>query len=353
MKKTKVVWCHWMSAMVKPVVDEILSPRDFQILKCSTQEELLSLISDADILVIGQTNARANKEVIEAAAKLRFIQRVGSLYERFIDIDTARKAGIQVATMSSNGTVCVAEHALMLILALSRNVIRGHDSVVSCDYIEKGLKPEHTTETYIPNADWMKLPRVMLCGKTLGIIGMGEKGVALAERARGLRMKILYYDLQRIPKSTEERLQIEYATFEKLLETADFVSIHTPLTKETENMIDARALSLMKRSAFIINCSRGGEIDEGALCKALKKGEIAGAGLDVFELEPISDDNPLLRLKNVVLTPHIASCPEAWINDPERVCTNIIRFVHGETPMNLVTWEYQPPQPFSRQTSEI
>ena len=332
MNRIKVVWCGWL----RHTVSEILSSEKFEVVQCRAQEELLSLIPDADILVLGMTSARANKEVIEAGKKLKFIQRAGSLYDRFVDVGAASKAGIRVATMASDGTTCVAEQALMLMFALAKQVIQGHHSVITGEYRAQGLKPEPTTETHIPHSNWVHLSPIMLSEKTLGIVGMGEKGVALAERAKSLGMKILYYDVNGLPKSHERKLKARYSLLQELLQEADFVSLHSPLTKETEKMIGAKELSLMKKSAFLVNCSRGGEVNEKALCRALEKGEIAGAGLDVFELEPIASDNPLLHLKNVVLTPHNASCSGAAINDDKKVCANILRFVEGKKPMNLV-----------------
>ncbi len=176
----------------------------------------------------------------------------------------------------------------------------------------------------------------VLYEKVLGINGVGEIGFAVAERAKKFGMKIIYHDTYRLPQSCEEKLDATYVPLETLLKEADYLTLHAPHTKETEKMISTRELSLMKKSAFLINCSRGGVVDEDALCKALEENSIAGAGLDVYFLEPIPKDNPILKLKNVVLTPHIATVPKLAKRDFERICSNILRVANGEKALNVI-----------------
>jgi phosphoglycerate dehydrogenase-like enzyme len=176
----------------------------------------------------------------------------------------------------------------------------------------------------------------LLYEKTLGIIGMGEIGLAVAQRAKGFGMKVVYSDVRRLPVSYEEDVGARYVRFETLLREADYITLHTPQTKETEKMIGAHELSLMKKNAFLINCSRGGVVDEEALYTALKKNSIGGAGLDVFLMEPVPKNSPILGLKNVVLTPHCASNAGLASGDFERLCSNILRVANGEKPLGMV-----------------
>jgi phosphoglycerate dehydrogenase-like enzyme len=175
-----------------------------------------------------------------------------------------------------------------------------------------------------------------LCGRTLGIIGFGDIGAEVAKRARGLGMKTIYHTRHRLSAQEEQDYAARYATLEELLRESDFVSLHASHTPETENMINAERLALMKPTAFLINTARGGLVDEVALCDALSQRKIAGAALDVFKQEPTPKDNPLFKLDNVIFSPHIAvgSLP---IEGRFRGCLdNIARVIRGETPIGVV-----------------
>jgi glyoxylate reductase len=172
-------------------------------------------------------------------------------------------------------------------------------------------------------------------GATIGIVGAGRIGYAVAERAKGFKMKILYYDVVHRPEM--EKIGAKRAKFNELLRESDFVSVHVPLMKETYHLINAEKLKLMKKTAYLINNSRGTVVDEKALYEALKSGKIAGAGLDVFEQEPTPVDNPLLKLENVVVAPHISSASyETRSKMAEMVAENLSAFFKGEKPPNLV-----------------
>ena len=173
-------------------------------------------------------------------------------------------------------------------------------------------------------------------GKTLGILGMGRIGTAIAKRARGFSMNIIYYDTQR-RRDIEGELGIKYHSFRDLLKKSDFVSIHVLLTDSTYHMIGGKEFSSMKKTAFLINTARGPIVDEGALYHALKDRVIAGVGIDVFEKEPLDKDNPLLKIDNIVITPHIASASiDTRTNMAILAATNLIYVLEGRVPPNLV-----------------
>jgi glyoxylate reductase len=185
-------------------------------------------------------------------------------------------------------------------------------------------------------------------GATIGIVGAGRIGYAVAKRAKGFDMKILFYDVVPRPE-IEKDLGGKKVDMDTLLKESDFVSIHVPLMKETHHLINAERLKLMKKTAYLINNSRGPVVDEKALYEALKKGQIAGAGLDVFEQEPTPVDNPLLKLDNVVVAPHISSASlETRSKMAEMVAENLVAFFQGKKPPNLVNADVVKVKPASK-----
>jgi len=228
-----------------------------------------------------------------------------------------------------------------LILAVTRRIVEADRFVRSGEWYRTGT-------------GWhpLMLLGFEVTGKTLGIIGMGRIGRAVAERARGFKMKVLYYSRRRLPPEEEERLNARYVDLDTLLRESDIVSIHTPLTPETYRMIGERELKLMKNTAYLINTARGKVVDTDALVRALKEGWIAGAGLDVFEEEPLPPDHPLTKLDNVVLTPHIGSATvETRTRMALMVAENLIEFYKGNVPPNLVNPEVVKVRPPGFQTA--
>ena len=275
-------------------------------------------------------------EMIAAAPKLRLIQRYGAR-PLGIDMPAARAAGVAVATMPLHGCIAVAELAMTLILSLSKNLIKAHDATVTGAYRDLGVEPI-LTEQRKHKFQWMKLPGLLeVRGHTLGIIGFGEIGAETARRARAFDMQVIYNKRQRLPAAIEEAEGVTYADKDDLLRRSDFVLLSSPLTPETQGMIGARELALMKPTAFLVNISRGGVIDEEALVEALREHRIAGAGLDVFVYEPIPFDHPLLACDNVILTPHIGGgtggARDRQMGD---VLANVQRFAAGEPLLHSV-----------------
>lgn len=298
-----------------------------------TKEELMKEIEGVHGLLCMVTDA-IDGEVMDSAPSLRVISTMSVGYDH-IDVPEATKRGIYVTNTPGVLTDATADLTWALLLAAARLIVNADR------YVREGRWRGGWSPTLFLGES--------VYGRTLGIVGIGRIGSAVALRASGFGMKKLYFDVRRLPKEREEELGVEYRPLEDLLKEADFVTLHVPLTKETYHMIGEAQLRLMKPSAILVNASRGPVVDEAALVKALKEGWIAGAALDVFEKEPISPDNPLLKLENVVLTPHIGSATkEARSKMAEMAAKNLISVLKGEVPPNLVNKEVQEVAPPSK-----
>jgi D-3-phosphoglycerate dehydrogenase / 2-oxoglutarate reductase len=291
--------------MPKVLISDALSPAAVQIFKDrglevdfqpnlgKDKEKLAETISGYDGLAI-RSATKVSPKILEKAKKLKVIGRAGIGVDN-VDIPAATAKGVIVMNTPFGNSITTAEHAISLMLALARQI------------------PEADMSTRAGKWEKNKFMGVEIFGKTLGVIGCGNIGSIVADRAVGLRMKVIAYD----PFLSVERamdLGVEKVELEELFKRADFVTLHTPLTEKTKNIIDAGALKGMKRGVRIINCARGGLVDEAALYDALKSGQVAGAAFDVFVEEPATS-NPLFTLPNVVCTPHLgAATSEAQEN---------------------------------------
>ena len=283
------------------------------------KERLLKVIGKYDGAIVALPPF--DREVISKAKRLKIISRHGVGYES-IDIRAAKELGIYV-TITPALSETVADMAFALILGAARMLPQAHM------FVRMGKWKERSERSLFTGMD--------VFGKTLGIIGLGRIGSIVAKRGKGFDMKVLYHDVVR-NKKAEEALGLEYRSMPQLLVEADFVTIHTPLTEETKGLIGEKELKSMKKSAILVNTSRGPVVDEKALYRALREDWIAGAGLDVFEDEPINPDSPLLTLDNVVFAPHIAGTTK----ECRRRCAllaveNTIRVLKGEKPLYPVT----------------
>ncbi|AFK22214.1 glyoxylate reductase [Pyrococcus sp. ST04] len=289
------------------------------------REVLLEKVKDVDALVT-MLSERIDREIFENAPRLRIVANYAVGYDN-IDVEEATRRGIYVTNTPDVLTDATADLAFALLLATARHLIKGDKFVRSGEWKRKGI-------AWHPK--WFLGFDVY--GKTIGIIGFGRIGQAIARRARGFNMRILYYSRTR-KLDAERELNAEFKPLEELLRKSDFVVLAVPLTKETMYMINEDRLRIMKRSAILINVARGKVVDTKALIKALKEGWIAGAGLDVFEEEPYYDEE-LFSLENVVLTPHIGSATfGAREGMAELVARNLIAFKKGEIPPTLVNRE--------------
>ncbi len=287
-----------------------------------TAEELLSALRAKPYdAVISLLNDRIDAALYDAAPTVKIFANYTIGFDNF-DIEEGRRRGVYLSNVPGGGADRVAEHAWALLLNLSCRVLEGDAYMRAGRY--QGWDP-------------MLLPGHKFAGRTLGLIGVGHIGSQVARiAARGFGMRVAYYDLVR--NQDLERLHdaTYYATVDEVLKQADAVSIHVPLTPETEHLFDARRLRLMKPTAYLINTSRGPVIDERALVEALKEGVIAGAGLDVFENEPTLTPG-LTSLSNVVITPHIASSTmEARAEMSLIAAENVLDVLAGSPPRNLI-----------------
>jgi glyoxylate reductase len=277
-----------------------------------TAAEVVDLIKDADIVYTLPANP-VNADAIRGAKKLRFIATMGTGYDN-IDVAAARERKIPVTFAPDILTDTTADGVFALILAAARRLGEAERYLRAGMY--RGWTPFLFTGRDVHHA-------------TLGIVGMGRIGRAVSRRAKGFGMNILYTDAKR-NEDAEREVGATFVTFDELLAQADFVSLHTPLLPETRHLMNAERLRKMKRTAILINSSRGPVVDEHALAEALRDGVIAGAGLDVFEREP-EVDPLLLTLENVVLLPHIASASEETRTKMAvRAAQNVLAFLDGK-----------------------
>ncbi len=222
-----------------------------------------------------------------------------------IDEDALVEHSVNFTAVPRKGPNCVAELAITLVLALSKDLLVSHRSVAKGAYRSRGLRPERSTQWKMA-FHWMKHARLHeVRQKTLGVVGMGEIGCETAVRARALGMNVIYTKRSRLPERLERRFEASYLDLDTLLTESDYVVLAVPHTSETERMIGAEQLARMKPDAYLVNVCRGGVVDEAALVEALRSQRLAGAGLDVFEFEPLPADSPLCHLDNVILTPHV------------------------------------------------
>ncbi|MEM2400527.1 MAG: glyoxylate reductase [Candidatus Bathyarchaeia archaeon] len=285
-------------------------PKQVIIEKARDADALVTLLSD-----------KIDAEIFDAAPKLKIVAQMAVGFDN-IDVEEATRRGIYVTNTPGVLTETTADFAWALLMAIARRVVEA-DRYVREGKWKVGWHPS------------MLLGRDVY-GATLGIIGVGRIGSAVARRAKCFNMRILYYDVVRNPQ-IEKETGATFVDLDTLLRESDFISVHVPLTKETYHLINAERLKFVKKTAYLINTSRGPVVDEKALYEALKEGRLAGAALDVFEQEPLPTDSPLLRLDNVILTPHIASASyETRSRMAEMVAENLIAFFEGKVPPNLV-----------------
>ena len=272
-----------------------------------TPDELKEVIGNYDGIAI-RSATKVKADILDAATNLKVIGRAGIGVDN-VDIPEASKKGIVVMNTPFGNTVTTAEHAISMMLALAREI------------------PEATASTKAAKWEKSRFMGVEITGKTLGVIGTGNIGSIVVDRAQGLKMDVIAYD-PFISQERAEQMGITLVDLDELYARADFISIHTPLTDTTRNMINAEAFKKMKDGVLVINCARGGIINETDLAEAIKSKKVRGAALDVFEKEPVDADNPLLSLPQVICSPHLgASTDEAQENVAIQVAEQIAEYL--------------------------
>jgi phosphoglycerate dehydrogenase-like enzyme len=270
---------------------------------------------------LGSPRHGIGNEFFRAAPKLKLVQLTSAGYDR-VDIEAARKARVPVANNGGANSVAVAEHAVMLMLAVLKKLVYHHQNVVAGTWRARDFAAIRTYEVE---------------GKRLGIVGLGNIGKKVARRVQGFDMDVRYYDILRLTGDQEDALGVRFALFNELLRTSDIVTLHVPLTDVTRSMMSTREFAMMKRSAILINTCRGPVVDEEALYQALTAGTIAAAGLDVMVEEPPKPNHPLLSLPNVTLTPHSAGPTwDNWTRAYRNGFDNIQRMESGRAPFWVV-----------------
>jgi len=280
---------------IEPVVDHEISA-----------EDLMKRLKEFDALVV-RSRTKVPAALVETAENLKVIGRAGTGLDN-IDVGAATKQGIAVMNTPGGNTVTTAEHALSLLFSLSRNI------------------PQATASLKAGKWEKKKFQGRELFNKTLGVVGFGNIGSIVADRAKGIRMNVLVYD-PFISQDVARKKGVEAVSLDELFARADYITIHTPMTKDTKHLLNAEAFSKMKDGVMLVHCARGGIVDENALLEALRSGKVAGAALDVFETEP-PGEHPLFEMSNVICTPHLgASTAEAQENVAVAVAEQIVDFL--------------------------
>lgn len=288
--------------------------------KKDTYTELLERIGDYEGLLLLGPVKKIDAPLLKKAKKLKIISNYGVGYDK-IDVDFAKANQIIIANTPHAVTAPTADLALGLMLSICRRIA-----------VSDRAARSQTTQTWYNS----QLPSISLKGKTLGIVGMGRIGKAVAKRALAFDMKIVYYQRTQLTSTIAQEYQTEYMPLHDLLKKVDVLSLHTPLTPSTHHLIGAKELALLKPSSFLINTARGSVIDEKALLEVLQNKKIAGAGLDVFDQEP-TIPKAFLTLDNVILTPHIGTaCQEARDDMFKEAIRNLVEYFNGQEVTNRV-----------------
>ncbi|MBN2160198.1 MAG: 2-hydroxyacid dehydrogenase [Spirochaetes bacterium] len=298
-------------------------PDDIEIINVNPlpDPEIVELVRDAEIILGDYSfNKKISKEIAIAAKQVKLIQQPSVGYQH-IDVQACAEAGIPVANTAGANTNAVAEHAIMAALCLLKKLITAHRTTFAGEWKQLDLGAGE------------------LSGKLWGIIGMGRIGRALAERLIPFGVRMKYHDIARLSAEDEKAFSAEYGTIDEIMQSADIISLHCPLTEETRGLIGEKHIAQMKAASLIINLSRGEIVDEAALARALSDGKIGGAALDVFQFEPINRDNPLLAVDSdkLILTPHTAGVTnESKMRIISTAINNIVNVLNGNKPDFIV-----------------
>jgi phosphoglycerate dehydrogenase-like enzyme len=302
------------------IARELLPPSLDTVVARHGSAEFKAALPDA-VCLVGFGDGTMDDAFYKSAPNLKLVQLLSAGYDR-CDIEAARRAGIPICNNGGANSTAVSEHAILLMLAVSRRIVFQHTNVAAGRW--RGN-----------NVDDVKLYE--LRARTLGIIGLGTIGKKTARLAKAFGMNVQYYDTQRLTEDQADALGVRFSLFDEVLRTSDIVSLHVPLTPDTRHMMGAAQFKMMKPTAYLINTCRGPVVDEPSLIQALSDGTIAGAGLDVFDQGPPPPNNPLFALQNVILTAHFAG--PTWDNQYTRfrnAFDNCQRVIRGEKPLWVI-----------------
>lgn len=311
-------------------IQRLYDAADVEVVKQTglSEEELVAIIGEFDALLV-RSQTKVTEKIMNAGSRLKVIGRAGVGVDN-IDLEAATKRGIVVINAPDGNTIATCEHTFAMIMAVARSIPQAYKKTISGEWDRKSFVG------------------VELRNKTLGIIGMGRIGTEVAKRAKVFGMEVIGYD----PFLTDERAEkigVKLKTVNEIAAEADFITVHTPLTKETHHIISTEQFALMKQGVRIVNCARGGIIDEAALLDAIDKGIVAGAAFDVFEDEPPQADHPLLNNPKVIVTPHLgASTVEAQENVAIDVSEEVLHILRDEPFKNAVNMPSVPANVLSK-----
>ena len=319
MTSTKVVF---LTGLRPRLIEEVLSyaPSHYQIVvvdRTISEEEKIKQVLDADFLLCyGQD---PSDKVLRSLKKCRLVQLLAAGYDR-INLGILEELGIPCSNNGGANSWAVADHAVLLMLAVYKQLLA---SVISTrkDAWSLPITGENTFE---------------MANKKIGILGLGNIGKQVAKRVQGFDATVIYHDIYRM-NDDEKKLDVSYVSLRELFKESDILTCHTPLTGSTKHIVNDQTLSMMKPSSVVINTSRGAVVDERALIRALNAGVVSAAGLDVFEREPVDKENPLLRMDNVIVTPHMAGTTwDTWARRAKFGFENIKRVNDGNLPESVV-----------------
>lgn len=313
----------FLNGLDRPTLDWVSAhvPQDFTLVPVSgkaAEAEQVSAVREADILMVYR--AVPSEGVLRAGSRVRLVQLLAAGYEE-MNLALLRELEIPCAQNAGANSWAVADHAVLLMLALYRRLVLADRAT------REGRWREPITGLNTYEMD----------GKLVGIVGIGNIGSKVARRVQGFGARVQYYDKYPLPAEREGEANIRRVPLDELFRTSDIVTLHSPLTPETKGLVNDAVLATMKPTAVLINTSRGEIIDEAALARALEQGRLGGAGLDVFQAEPVDPANPLMKLPNVVLTPHSAGTTiDTWQRRLDFAFSNMRRVLSGDKPMALI-----------------
>ena len=317
---TKILFAPQMPAAMMDLARETL-PEGYELAVADHGTEKFYEAAQEAEFYLGFPRQGMGNEFFRAAPKLRLIQLISAGYDR-LDLEAARKAKVPISNNGGANAISVAEHTMLLVLAVLKRLVWQHNHVVAGRW-------------RVGNFDELGIYEAS--GKTLGIVGLGNIGKKVARRAQVFGMDVQYYDVLRLTEDQEDALGVRFVLFTELLRTSDVVTLHVPLNEATRNLISTRELAMMPRHAILINTCRGPVVDENALHQALTTKQISAAGLDVMVEEPPKTDHPLFKLENITLTPHTAGPTwENWTRAFRNGYDNIQRVAKGGKPMWVV-----------------